>query len=276
MKKSGPVQELTPEDIEQANMISKSLIGVGEHGRPFVDYLLYNVRLAGYKKVYLVVSPNDHQFREFYGVQEKAAHLQGFSISFALQHVPKDREKPCGTADAVYQTLEQYPELHQASFTVCNSDNLYSVEALTMLRSTTSPNALISYDRDALQFPPERISRFAVVQVDEENFLEDIIEKPEPEELGKYKDNSGNIRVSMNAFKFDGAMFSPFLENCPFDPIRNEKELPTALLNMVKVHPKTVLAIPFSEHVPDLTSKEDISSVRAYLNKHLEKFSWGD
>ena len=63
----------------------------------------------------------------------------------------------------------------------------------------------------------------------------------------------------MNLFKFNGVVFFDFLKECPFDPVRNEKELPTAVLNISKKIPNSVLGIPQCEHVPDLTSKEDIS-----------------
>ena len=36
----------------------------------------------------------------------------------------------------------------------------------------------------------------------------------------------------MNIFKFSGEIFK-FLENCPLNPIRKEKELPTAIMNMI-------------------------------------------
>ena len=57
-------------------------------------------------------------------------------------------------------------------------------------------------------------------------------------------------------------------------PIRREKELPTALMSMVKDHPKSVFGIPLSEHVPDLTSKEDIKIMKEYLNKNNIKIDW--
>lgn len=273
MKKSEAIQDLSPEDIEQANARSKGLIEVGENNRPFLDYLLFNIKLAGYSQVYIVVGPKDELFRQFYAEKDNAA---GLDIQFALQHVPDGREKPMGTADALFQALQQYPKLQAEQFTVCNSDNLYSVEALFALRSTNSPNALISYNRDDLQFAADRIARFAVMRVDSRGFLVDIVEKPSPEQILEYRDSSGIVGINMNAFKFDGSMFFSYLENCPFDPVRNEKELPTAMLNMANDHPQSVLAIPFSEHVPDLTAKEDIASVRAYLKEHHKEFNLAD
>lgn len=274
MKKEATSNNLSHEEIAQANQRSKTLIGVGPNGRPLLDYLLYNAKEAGYKNVYIIISEQGALFKDFYGNNQKDNDFNGLNISFAIQYIPEDRVKPFGTADALFQAVEQYPELNSKSYSVCNSDNLYSTEALYALRATESPNAFISYDRDSLEFSSERISRFAVAKLDHENYLLNIIEKPETSDVNKYQDAEGKIRVSMNAFKFNGQMIYPYLRDCPINQERNEKELPTVLLNMLNTHPKTALGIPFSEHVPDLTAKEDIVSVKEYLKKQFPDFSW--
>ena len=65
-----------------------------------------------------------------------------------------------------------------------------------------------------------------------------------------------------------GERMYPHLKDCPVHTDRNEKELPTAFLNMLKDHPRSVVGLPFSEHVPDLTAKEDILDVKNYLEEH--------
>lgn len=274
MKKQSSHQDLSDEEIEQANKRSKGLIGVGPNGRPLMDYLLYNAKRAGYKKIYIIISEHGELFKKFYGNDDKDNDFRGLNISFAIQYIPEGRVKPFGTADALFQAIEQYPELNKNYYTVCNSDNLYSSEALFALRATSSQNAFISYDRDTMEFSSERISRFALAKLDEANHLLDIIEKPSQEEANKYKDKEGKLRVSMNAFKFNGSAIYPYLKNCPVHPQRNEKELPTVLLNMLKEYPNEAIGIPFSEHVPDLTAKEDIVEVKKYLSKHYSKLSW--
>ena len=274
MKKQTSYEGLSEEEILQANKRSKGLIGVGPNGRPLMDYLLYNAKQAGYKNIYIVISEQGGLFKEFYGNNNRNNDFHGLNISFSIQYIPKGRVKPFGTADALFQTVVQYPELNTQYYTVCNSDNLYSYEALLALRNTNSDNAFISYSRGALEFPSERISRFALAKLGEENYLLDIIEKPDSEEVENYRDTSGKLRVSMNAFKFKGSMLIDYLKNCPINSERNEKELPTALLNMLADYPNSTIGIPFSEHVPDLTAKEDIVAVKEYLSKHYEKLNW--
>ncbi|MGZ9735408.1 sugar phosphate nucleotidyltransferase [Flavobacterium sp. GNP002] len=274
MKKQVTVANLSEEEIAQANERSKGLIGVGPNGRPLLDFLLLNAKKAGYKNIYIIIGEQGDLFKEFYGSKNSNNDFNGLTISFATQYIPEGRIKPFGTADALFQATEQYPELNSQEYTVCNSDNLYSTEALYALRKTTSPNAFISYNRDALEFPLERISRFAIAKLSENNQLLDILEKPTADVLENYKDAEGKLRVSMNAFKFNGALLYPYLKNCPVHPERDEKELPTVLLNALKEHPETTLGIPFSEHVPDLTAKEDIAEVKAYLKKHYPVLNW--
>ena len=256
----------------QANTRSKGLIEV--NGRPMLDYLLFNAYIAGYRNIYIITGVNDMLFKSYYGVLRQGNPYQGLHISYAAQHIPEGREKPLGTADAVFQALEQYPELQQQMFTVCNCDNLYSVAAFSALRETVYPNAFISYDRDALLFSEARIARFALVKTDDQHFLQDIIEKPSAEAMSAYQDADGKFRVSMNIFKFDGSLFFPFLQHCPMHPERQEKELPTALLHMAQAHPGTTAGIPFAEHVPDLTAKDDIAVMNDYLDHHFSDFNW--
>jgi NDP-sugar pyrophosphorylase family protein len=249
--------------------VSKALIGMDKSGRPILDYLLFNAKEAGFKNVYLVVGEDSEGFKKCYGNKTKNS-FKGLNIFYAIQYIPVNRTKPFGTADALFQALEQYPNLVNETFTVCNSDNLYSVEAFSILKNSSDKNAFIAYDRDGLNFTMERISRFALVLLNFENYLVDIIEKPSADKIDSYKDSFGKFRVSMNIFKLSGNMIYPFLKECPIHPVRNEKELPTAILNMCHSFPKTMKGYLFKEHVPDLTSKEDIEVLKTYIEKHFK------
>ena len=265
---------LSDSEKSQANTRSKGLISLDSDGRPLLDYLLYHAYLAGYRTIYIITGKENELFKKFYGQKDSNNIFKNLTINFAVQFIPKGREKPFGTADALYQALEQYPELKKSSFSVCNSDNLYSVKALKILtKSTEAPHAILSYDRKALDYPEARIARFAIIQLDKNQRLINIIEKPSVEEIDKFLDSSGKSRVSMNIFKFDGSLFYKYVKNCPIHPERNEKEIPTALMNMIKEHPGMVIGIPISEHVPDLTSKSDILALKAYV-KNIDLQAW--
>jgi hypothetical protein len=57
-------------------------------------------------------------------------------------------------------------------------------------------------------------------------------------------------------------MVIDYLKNCLINSERNEKELSTALLNMLADYPNSTIGIPFSEPVPDLIAKQDIVAVK--------------
>tara|TARA_B100000809_G_C15083596_1_gene510559 strand:+ start:619 stop:1449 length:831 start_codon:yes stop_codon:yes gene_type:complete len=261
MKKPINNSKLSNAQIEAANSKSKVLIEFGREKKPFISYLISNIIQAGFKKIYIVTSEKADFFRNNFKIESKEV-----IINFSIQYISKARVKPLGTADAVLQTLDQFPLLKSISFCVCNGDNLYSAQSLFKIRKSKAINAFIAYDRDGLNFSKDRISSFAIAKMDNNNFLIDIIEKPELEIINKSLDKAGKIRVSMNLFKFNGNQSFKFFKNCPINDSRNEKEIPDVLKNMISEDSKSVLGIPISDSVLDLTSKTDILE----LEKHLK------
>lgn len=261
MKKSAPGSELNSRWVEEANLKPKSMIGVGQGGRPFMDYLLFHASESGYNDVVIVINERD-QFTEKY-YQDK--DTWGLNIRFARQLIPEGREKPLGTADAVLQGMNVVPEWSGQQFTICNSDNLYSINAFKALIQDSHFSSMIDYDRDSLGVEKERVNAFSVIWKDQDGFFKDIVEKPTEEDVIQAADENGRIGVSMNIFRLDYDAMMPILESCPMNPVRLEKELPTAIKMLVEKNPKAMFTIPLSEKVPDLTSKEDILNVQKYL-----------
>lgn len=271
MKKSD-APYINTDQMSQANSRSKALITL--HDRPMLDYVFFNAKKAGIKNIYIVISPNATLFQSYFGTKKANNRYHGLNISYVTQHIPSNRTKPLGTADAVLQAIDQYPNLKKTQFLLCNCDNLYSTNAMINLNKATAANAMINYDRAALKFSTERIVNFALTKTNTKNYLIDIIEKPHPERIEAYRDVAGKFRVSMNLFKFDGSAIYPFLYNCPLHPSRSEKELPTAILNMINNSDHKMQTIPMAEHVPDLTSKSDISLMNDYITAEFKHLDW--
>ena len=247
----------------EANNKSKSLITFGN--KPFIYFLLKNILDAGFETVIMVVGKD---FQDFKNQIDELKLPSKIEVKYAIQKIPIDRVKPFGTADAVSQTMEQLPELQKTSFCVCNSDNLYSTSSLKLIRENSFENAVLAYDRDSLDFPKERVSSFSILMMDTEFNLVNFIEKPTPEQVSENLDENGKIRVSMNIFKFNGNQSFDFIKNCPINPIRNEKELPSALVNMISEDGLYMRGIPIAEHVPDLTSKADINTIQKLIDSN--------
>jgi len=258
---------------EEAATIPKSLIGVGDHGRPLLDYVLYNARESGYRDVVIVVGEKDAEFRAHYGADDRGNKFHGLTISYAVQRIPEGRIKPLGTADALLQALRTRKDWSGQRFTVCNSDNFYSQHAFRLLLEDQHSSAMIDYDRDALGVDHRRIEHFAVIQKDQKGYLMDIIEKPTPEQIARLTDPNGRVGVSMNIFRFTYDHVLPYLERVPLHPTRLEKDLPQAILLMLADSDDAMMTIPLSEVVPDLTYQNDIQNVREYLHRAFPTFS---
>ena len=262
MKKSVDLK-IDNKKADEANNKSKSLITF--NNKPFIYFLLKNILDAGFENVIMVVGKDFDDFKKQIDILQLSSKL---NVKYAVQKIPIDRVKPFGTADAVYQTMEQIDELQTTSFCVCNSDNLYSKSSLKMIRENNYENAVLAYDRDSLDFPKERVTSFSILMMDQEFNLVNFIEKPTPEQVAKNLDENGKIRVSMNIFKFNGEQAFDFIKNCPINPIRIEKELPSAIVNMISNESLSMRGIPIAEHVPDLTSKADILTIQKLIDSN--------
>ncbi len=259
MKKSID-SDIDDSKADEANKKSKSLITFGD--KPFIYFLLKNIVEAGFENVIMVVGKD---FDDFKKQLDNLNFNNKLKIDYAIQKIPKDRVKPFGTADAVFQTMDQIEILKNSSFCVCNSDNLYSTNSLRIIRENAYENAVLAYDRDSLNFPKERVSSFSILMTDDNFNLLNFIEKPTQEQVDQNLDSNGKIRVSMNIFKFNGLQAFDFIKNCPINPIRNEKELPSAIVNMINENDLYMKGIPIAEHVPDLTSKADINIIQKLI-----------
>tara|TARA_B100001113_G_scaffold153658_1_gene125711 strand:- start:483 stop:1319 length:837 start_codon:yes stop_codon:yes gene_type:complete len=244
---------------EIANNSHKSLIPLGRQGRPLIYYLIKNAIKANYSNIYIITGEDNNDFKQFIISQS----FKNINIQFVKQYIPKGREKPLGTSDAVVQALDQFPELKTNIFTVCNGDNLYSVNTLNLLKEKRNhPHALISYSWSAFNYEKERISKFAVISMDSNNNLKDIVEKPDMDIVDNYKDKSGEIGLSMNIFSFTGSMIYSYVKNCPINEKRNEKELPEAVRVLIRENPNSMFCYKVFEHLPDLTNSSDIENFK--------------
>ena len=262
LKKSLNDVDLDKNVSDLAKSSHKTLIPLGKDKRPLIYFILQNALKARVSDVFLITSPENLAFKDFIQSEVFKDSFSDINIKFAIQYKSKDREKPLGTSDALMQAMDQHEVLKSNSFVIINGDNLYSVNSLNSLYELDEKqHSLISYDRDGLNFPHERLTKFALINVDENNQLINIIEKPPIEEVDNFRDKLDKIRVSMNIFKFFGPTIYPYIKNCPLHPERKEKEIPEAVRNYIKDFPNSFNALPFFEHIPDLTSAKDILNI---------------
>ena len=248
MRKADEAASLTAEQAAMAETGVKAMIPID---RPFLDYVLSDLGDAGYRRICLVIGPEHDAVREYYG--EKIS-LERLSIEFAVQ------EKPLGTADAV-AAAEEFAAGEPAL--VINSDNYYPVESLRQLRELDC-SGLAAFDRDGMlagsNIPRERLTKFAVVESDEREYMTRIIEKPDEATMASLVEP---ICVSMNCWRFGPAIF-PACRAIPPSP-RGELELPDAVQYAIDKLSDPFKVLTFKAPVLDLSSREDVASVTEKL-----------
>ncbi len=274
MKRAAASTTLDAQHQYEADHLPKSMISIGNSKRPFLDYLLYNARSAGYTDIVIVIGRNDDSIHAYYGPLEKKNSFHGLSISYAVQTIPEGRTKPLGTADALLQGLLSVPEWSGKYFTVCNSDNLYSVAALSALLNVSENSSMSDYDSEALGIASNRVNQFAVTKKDAEGNLLSIIEKPSESEMKECRNDAGKLGVSMNMFRLPYDKAVSVLREVPLHPVRLEKELPAAVIMMIERYHEKVRAVECAEPVPDLTSKDDIGPVSEMLLRSFPEDLW--
>ena len=240
--------KLSPQQAAVADTGLKAMIAID---RPFLDYVLSALADAGFTDVCLVVGPEHGVVRDYY---MNAAAPTRVRVSFAIQ------ERPLGTADAVLAAADF---IAGDPFVVLNSDNYYPVDVLRELRARREP-ALPAFERETLlrdgNIPPERIARYALLDVDAGGYLRRIVEKPDEATARAF---GPHATVSMNVWLLTPAI----LEACQRVPVsaRGELELPNAVQWAIDHLGMRVRALPVQASVLDLSHRGDIPTLAARL-----------
>jgi len=256
MRRASPGGRLSTEQRELADRGLKAMMPVG---RPFLDYVLASLADAGFSRVGLVIGPEHELIRQRYATDVRPTRFQ---LDFVVQ------EQPLGTADAV---LAAESLVGRDLFVVVNADNLYPVEALSLLRTLGGPG-LIGYDAETLMresnIEPERIGRYALIGTTPEGYLAWIIEKPAA--AAEYRAPSAKCRetgaerlVSMNSWCFGPAIFPACRAIAPSP--RGELELQDAVTFAIRELSERFRVVPWSGAVIDLSSRGDIAPVTERL-----------
>ncbi len=224
----------------------KALIPIG---RPFLDYLLSNLVRAGVEHVCLVVRPQHDDFKRYY----ESGILGRLRMSFAVQRTP------LGTAHAL-QSAENFAGT--SPFLLLNSDNYYPLSALHDLCAVRG-DALAGFEKGAMlrgNVSPQKLGAMAPIAMNRDGTLQQIIEKPPPEVLEAWPEP---LLLSMNCWRFGPRIF----EACRSIPlsVRNEYELPAAVMYSIEHLGCRFRVIPCPEPVLDLSSRQDVTAVEDKL-----------
>ena len=237
-------------DELQAKAADSGVKGMIPIGRPFLDYVITGLADAGFREVCLVIGPEHDAVRHYYGRDVIPSRVH---VSFAVQ------EEPLGTANAVAAAEDFAGEEH---FLVINSDNYYPATALEAVRRLAGCG-LVGFDRAALvregNIDDERASRYAVLKVSHDGWLEGIVEKPEGEAWARA---GAHALISMNCWRFGPSIFDA-TRRIARSP-RGEFELADAV-EAAMLAGERFAVVPVAAGVLDLSQRGDIPSVARRL-----------
>jgi glucose-1-phosphate thymidylyltransferase len=242
MRAAGPDLDAATAAVADAGL--KALI---PFERPFLDYVLHDLAEAGIRRAVVVIGPEHEAMRDYC----RALATSRLEVALATQ------ESARGTADAVLAAERAV----DGSFIAINGDNRYPLAALRALAEQGAP-ALVGFLRSGLlqgNIPAARIGRFAAISAGDDGMLERIIEKPSAAQLAAC---GADPAMSMNCWAFDQAIFAAC--RAVTRSVRGELELPDAVALLVSGGTRFAI-VRSREAVLDLSSREDIASVRAAL-----------
>jgi len=248
LRRPSPGTRLDAAQTAAADRGLKALVPFG--GRPFLDYGLSRLADAGVGEVVVVIGPASEAIRDHY----RTAPPARVRVAFAEQLEAR------GSADAL---LAAEPLMEGAEFLAMNSDDVYPPSALRGLIELGRPGlpvfsgaTLVSHGN----FPPERLARFATLEIDGNGELRGIVEKPAGDEAGAGRHD---VWYSMNLWRFSPAIFEA-CQRVSFSS-RGERELPQAVGFGIAGLGLSFRTFPCAEGVIDLSTRDDVEGVAARL-----------
>jgi UTP-glucose-1-phosphate uridylyltransferase len=269
----------------------KQMDPLGPDGQTILDYSIHDARAAGFAQVVFIIR---RSFAEAFRtrIAERYPARDGLEILYAYQELddlpagfapPPDREKPWGTAHAVWCARG----VVNRPFVVINADDFYGAESyriLARLLAATDPTgtdfAMVGFRLAHTLSEHGTVAR-GICQVNDAGWLTRIEEQTalEPEAHGACaRQPDGTVAhfpadtiVSMNCWAFTPALFglleaqlANFLRARGQD-LKAECYLPAAVGTLITARQARVRVLPTESHWFGVTYREDKPRVQAAL-----------
>lgn len=273
----------------------KQLEPVGVGGETLLDYSIYDALRAGFREVVFVIRPTmETAFRDFI----KTRYPSQLAITLAFQSVddvpagvsvPENREKPWGTAHAVWSAREA---VGKRPFAVINADDYYGSSAFSLLydylhsQGEQEAYCMVAYQLGQTLSASGSVSR-GVCQVDEQGKLLSIDEHTRlVEQEGKIISQGAerepqtmpaNALVSMNCWGFT-AHYLERLESFITDYFANQPDLehgecylPNSVMAALSASGCDCRVFRTEDRWCGITYPTDLAHTRSYLAQMVQK-----
>jgi len=270
----------------------KQMDAFGPNGETILDYSIYDAINAGFGKVVFVIRESfDDAFRAFF----KDKFDDKVQVSYVFQDIhdvptgatfDKNREKPWGTAHAVWVAREEVDE----PFVVINADDFYGKQSYEVIvdyfnRSGSGNYALIGYRLNNTLSEHGTVNR-GVCTMNDQAQLTSVVETLKigyNEEGGiEYPTEEGTASlepdtiVSMNFwgfhpdyFDYCATEFSKFLES-EGDKPKSEFFIPLLMEYLIKHDEKRIDVVPCDEEWFGVTYQKDKPFVQERIKSLID------
>ena len=259
----------------------KQIESFGPNGELITDYSIYDAKRVGFDKVVFIIKEENYElFKEKIG-DRVSKHIK---VEYAFQKlndilkgysIPSDRQKPLGTAHAIYSARD----LIDSDFAVINADDFYGYEAFKVLsealdNATCNEYVMVAYKVCNTITLNGSVKR-GVCEVEDgylkgidESVIEVIDDKIHKTSMitGDTSIIDKDTLVSMNLFGFKKDFinyivsdFKDFLDNS--DLSSDEFFLPSVVFNCIKRGNCKVKVYSTDEKTYGVTYKEDKDDV---------------
>jgi len=263
----------------------KQIEPVGPNGELIIDYSITDAIEAGFTKVVFIIKEENYElFRDSIGSRiadriKVEYAFQGFDKVPSGIVIPEEREKPLGTAHALYSAINNIDE----SFGIINADDFYGKEAYKQLSEVLNQSdnfAIIGYEVGKTLSENGQVKRGVCFH--EDGILTDLIESKiglvedkivcEPLNGSESFEIPFNQPVSMQMFAMRTGLLE-FLKNDInkfFDINKDNMEtceylLPDLLNDYAKSENLGIHVIPTKATWKGITYRDELEALKEYI-----------
>lgn len=265
----------------------KQIEPVGPGGQAIIDFSVYDAKAAGFNKVVFIIKHEiEKDFKEIVG--QRIEKL--IDVDYAFQELdmlpdgftcPEDRQKPWGTAHAIYCARDKV----DTPFAVINADDYYGKSAYQKmydhLKKQQGDFCMVGFRLKNTLTENGTVSR-GICKV-EDGVLKAVDERTKILDCKYTEDDENWVElprdciVSMNMWGFTPEIFK-YIENDlkeffaeKINVPKVEYYLPTVVSNVINRGQKDVSVLVAEDRWYGVTYKEDKAGVVSALNEKIEK-----
>lgn len=262
----------------------KQIDPIDSDGHIIIDFSIFDAKRAGFEEVIFIIKrETEKDFKEIIGNRMSKI----MKVHYAYQEindiplgniVPQGRQKPWGTAHAIYCCRD----IIDGPFAVINADDYYGVEAFQLIYDyllqhtddTQYRYAMVGYQIEKTLTENGTVAR-GVCEVNEDHQLINIIERTKikktdygaaySEDDNKWYDLPSQATVSMNLWGFSKSIIKeisdglqPFLDDGLIsNPLKCEYFIPSVVSHLLNKKKATVEVLTTADQWYGVTYKED-------------------